>query len=251
MTSKSPVRSCEDIDEVLLSYAVVKAECSGDPCIKEKMELDVKVARLRSLKASHDSMIYRLQDEVTKHFPAKLQELQVQKQNLGNDIQRGVSHDFSIMLDGKQYTERAAAGKALLELLPKMRKQLPAAVGEYQSFSLVLDTDFLRDSFVLKIKGNGIYHIELGADGVGNMLRLENKLNSLPKELEKTEQVICDTQIQMNRAQAELQKPFEKAEELKTAQERLTVLNMLLSQDTKSPAQHLTQPGYESGIMEY
>ena len=132
-----------------------------------------------------------------------------------------------------------------------MRKQLPAAVGEYQSFSLVLDTDFFRESFVLKIKGSGTYHTVLGADGVGNMLRLENKLNSLPKELEKAEQAICDTQMQMNRAQAELQKPFEKAEELKAAQERLTVLNMLLSQDAKTPEQQPAQSAYEREVMEY
>lgn len=251
MTSKSPVRSYEDTDDLTLSYAEVKALCSGNPYIKEKMELDVRVAKLRSLKSSHDSLIYRLQDDVTKHFPAKLQELQVQKQNLANDIQRGVSDEFSIILDGKRYTERAAAGKALLELLPKMRKQLPAAVGEYQSFSLVLDTGFFQESFVLKIKGSGTYHTVLGADGVGNMLRLENKLNSLPKELEKAEQAICDTQMQMNRAQAELQKPFEKAEELKAAQERLTVLNMLLSQDAKTPEQKPAQSAYEREVMEY
>ena len=211
----------------------------------------MKVAKLRSLKSSHDSLIYRLQDDVTKHFPSKLQELQVQKQNLANDIQRGVSDEFSIILDGKRYTERAAAGKALLELLPKMRKQLPAQIGEYQSFSLVLDTDFFRESFVLKIKGSGTYHTELGADGVGNMLRLENKLKNLPKELEKAEQAICDTQMQMNRAQAELQKPFEKAEELKAAQERLTVLNMLLSQDAKTPEQQPAHSAYEREVMEY
>lgn len=234
MTSKSPVRSYEDSDDLTLTYAEVKALCSGNPYIKEKMELDVKVTRLNTMKSSHDSLIYRLQDDVSKRLPAKIQRLRTTIQILSSDISRKLSDDFSITLFGTTYTERSEAGKVLLDCLPKVKKQLPAEIGNYQSFSLVLDIDPFQETWLLKTRGSGEYRTELGIDGVGNMLRLENALKTLPKRLAAVEQELSDTQTQLNRAQVELQKPFEKADELKAAQERLAELNMLLREDSQA-----------------
>ena len=234
MTSKSPVRSYEDSDDLTLTYAEVKALCSGNPYIKEKMELDVKVTRLNTMKSSHDSLIYRLQDDVSKRLPAKIQQLRTTIQTLSSDLSRKLSDDFSITLFDTTYTERSEAGKVLLDCLPKVKKQLPAEIGSYQSFSLVLDIDAFQETWLLKARGTGEYRTELGIDAVGNMLRLENTLKTLPKRLAAVEQELSDTQIQLNRAQNELQKPFEKADELKAAQERLSELNMLLREDSQT-----------------
>ena len=232
MTSKSPVRSYEDMDELALSYAEVKAVCSSNPYLREKMELDNKVSRLTALKSSYNSTIFRLQDDVNKRLPAKMQQLKTTKANLIHDIEHiAPQNNFSIELFGQTYTERSEAGTKLINSLTKAKNQVPMEVGKYQSFSLFLDIDAFQETWLLKAKGEGEYRTELGLDNVGNIIRLENTLKTLPQRLDNVNQEIADTQTQMNQAQIELQKPFQQAQELQAAQERLSVLNMLIKEE--------------------
>ena len=253
MTSKSPMRVYEDADELALSYGEVKAICSSNPYLKEKMELDNKLIRLNLLKTGFDGTKYQLQDDLSKRLPAKLQQLKTIKETLTQDIEtfeQQPKDEFSIELFGTTYTERAEAGKKLLDSLTtsKGKGSLPLDVGKYKNFSLSLDLDEFMDTWILTAKGSGEYRTELGIDGVGNMLRLENTIKGLPKRLENVQMEISDTQTQMNQAQQELQKPFPQAQELQATQQRLTTLNRLLRETSAKHSISETQHNIEATI---
>ena len=253
MTSKSPMRVYEDADELALSYGEVKAICSSNPYLKEKMELDNKLIRLNLLKTGFDGTKYRLQDDLSKRLPAKLQQLKTIKETLTQDIEtfeQQPKDEFSIELFGTTYTERTEAGKKLLDSLTtsKGKGSLPLDVGKYKNFSLSLDLDEFMDTWILTAKGSGEYRTELGIDGVGNMLRLENTIKGLPKRLENVQMEISDTQTQMNQAQQELQKPFPQAQELQATQQRLTTLNRLLRETSAKHSISETQHNIEATI---
>ena len=239
MTSKLPMRAYQDNDEIALSYAEVKALCLDSPYVKEKMELDNKLVRLSLLKSSFDSVKYRLQDDISKHIPAKLQQLKTTRQNLQQDIATTTAHEqsFAIELFGTVYTERPEAGKKLLDSLPDAKSSLPIEIGKYRGLDLFLDLDPFGEGWIVRSKGEGEYRTELGIDSVGNLLRLENTTKSLPTRLQETEYAISDLQQKLNQSQIELQKPFPQEQELRETQNRLYQLQYLLKQGN-APAVH-------------
>ena len=240
MTSKSPVRSCEDVDETTLSFAEIKALCAGDPRIKEKMDLDVQVAKLRLLKSSFQSQKYTLEDNLARYFPREIAETKERIAALESDIQTRDAHPVpadsfvGIELDGVRYTERIAAGEALLNLLPTVQDTKPVHVGSFRGF----DVEASLEQFgkhVLTLKGSSEHHVELGSDALGNVMRVENALTVMDKQLGKSRARLEDLERQTENARAELEKPFPQEAELAEKSARLIELNAELDMENSSP----------------
>ena len=233
MTSKSPVRSCEDMDEATLSFAEIKALCAGDPRIKERMDLDVEVSRLRIMKADFQSKQYRLEDNVLKHFPEQILEAQGFITGLQTDIQTLNQHPrpeegFAGMeiLD-KAYTDKAEAGTALLDAMQDVTGKEPVIVGSYRGFGLsVKFTGFTHE---LKLKGAVAYQVELGTDVKGNLIRIDNALEKLPERLEDYETTLANLFQQQEAAKAEIGKPFQYEDDLRSKSARLAELDAELN----------------------
>ena len=233
MTSKSPVRSCEDIDEATLSFAEIKALCAGDPRIKERMDLDVEVSRLRIMKADFQSKQYRLEDNVLKHFPEQILEAQGFITGLQTDIQTLNLHPrpeggFAGMeILGKAYTDKAEAGTALLDAMQDVTGKEPVIVGSYRGFGLsVKFTGFIHE---LKLKGAVAYQVELGTDVKGNLIRIDNALEKLPERLEDYETTLANLFQQQEAAKAEIGKPFQYEDDLRSKSARLAELDAELN----------------------
>lgn len=233
MTSKSPVRSCEDMDEATLSFAEIKALCAGDPRIKERMDLDVEVSRLRIMKADFQSNQYRLEDNVLKHFPAQIQEAQSFIAGLQTDIQTLNRHPrpeegFARMeILGKAYTDKAEAGAALLDAMQDVTGKEPAVIGSYRGFGLsVKFTGFTHE---LKLKGAVAYQVELGTDAKGNLTRIDHALDRLPERLEDYETTLANLFQQREAAKAEIGKPFQYEDDLRSKSARLAELDAELN----------------------
>lgn len=190
MTSKSPVRSCEDVDETTLSFAEIKALCAGDPRIKERMDLDVQVAKLRLLKSSFQSQKYTLEDNLARYFPKEIAETKARIAALESDIGMRDAHPVpadgfaGVELDGIRYTERVAAGEALLNLLPTVQDTKPVHVGSFRGFEVEVSLEQFG-KHGLTLKGAAGHHVELGADALGNIMRVENAIAGMNRQLEK------------------------------------------------------------------
>ena len=240
MTSKSPVRSCEDVDETTLSFAEIKALCAGDPRIKEKMDLDVQVAKLRLLKSNFHSQRYMLEDNLARYFPREIAETKARIAALESDIQTRDAHlapvdgFVGIELDGVRYTERVAAGEALLNLLPTVQDTRNVHVGSFRGFDVEVSLEQFG-KYVLTLNGASEHHVELGADALGNILRVENAIASLDKKLDTNRARLEDLERQTENAREELEKPFPQEAELAEKSARLIELNAELDMENNAP----------------
>ena len=240
MTSKSPVRSCEDVDDTALSYAEVKALATGNPAIKEKMALDVEVSKLKLLKANFVSNHYRLEDDIAKNFPQQIAVLKENIEGYKADLAKYQANKitdpekFVMEVGGTVFYEKKEAGAALLAVCQSM-KQADAMinVGQYQGFSIRLKFDSWNKEFILSLKNENVYRVSLGSDENGNIIRINNALEAIPQKLAEAEQKLETVQGQLKNAMEEVKKPFPKEEELNQKLERLSELNVLLNMDEK------------------
>lgn len=240
MTSKSPVRSCEDIDETALSYAEIKMLATGNPYIKEKMDLDIQVQKLRLLKSNFLSEKYALEDKIIKFYPQEIARRTETIESLKTDIERVTKHPKPIddtfagmKVSGVSYSEKADAGNAILAACQAMTSPDPVPLGEYRGFQTELSFDTFSKEYKVKLKGELGYSVSLGTDTYGNIIRLDNALEGLPKRLEINEQELENTKKQFETAKIDVQKPFNQEEELQTKTARLNELNALLNVDKR------------------
>jgi hypothetical protein len=257
MTSKSPVRSCEDIDETALTYAEVKALATGNPHIKEKMDLDIQVARLKLLKASHLSQRYAMEDNLYQYFPSQIRQTEERIRGYEQDIARlkeFVLEDgqkFSPMtISGVRYDEKEPAGKALLEACKTKTSPDPAEIGEYRGFKLFLSFDTFNKAFQLTIKNALGHSIVLGNDVYGNISRIDNALSGLPREVERCQRNLEDIHRQMDEARLEVDKPFAQEQELKEKSARLSELDALLNMEKGRPEMIDGEPENEGNVRQ-
>ena len=240
MTSKSPVRSCEDVDEQALSYAEIKALCAGNPLIKEKMDLDVQVAKLKVLKADHQSQKFRLQDKLLTKFPADIQETNAHIAGLKADAQLAAAHpqgkeEFCGMtIKGVAYDEKKTAGERLVLACSELPNAEEKVIGSYRGFELSLRFDTYRSEYQALLKGQRKYTVPLGTDPLGNIIRLDNSLNNFPERITAAENELATLHQQQAAAQIEVEKPFPQEEELAEKSARLAELNAQLDVDEKS-----------------
>ena len=250
MTSKSPVRSCEDVDEQALSYAEIKALCAGNPLIKEKMDLDVQVAKLKVLKADHQSQKFRLQDKLLTKFPADIQETNAYIAGVKADAQLAAAHpqgkeEFCGMtIRGVTYDEKKTAGERLVLACSELPNAEEKVIGSYRGFELSLRFDTFRSEYQALLKGQRKYTVPLGTDPLGNIIRLDNSLNNFPERITAAENELATLHQQQAAAQIEVEKPFPQEEELAEKSARLAELNAQLDVDEKShePAEQEKEP---------
>lgn len=237
MTSKSPVRSCEDIDETALSYAEVKALATGNPYIKEKMDLEIDVSRLKLVKANFLSQKYALEDKLIKHFPKEMRFAEERIAGIKEDMalyEQHKSEDFpGMVLCGTEYSEKRDAGAALIDTCKAQTSPELKEVGSYRGFTLMLSYDTFGKTFELTMKGSLSHSIELGSDIHGNIQRIENALEALPIRLSSCERALTDLKTQMENAKAEVEKPFAQEDELRTKSARLAELDSMLNMDKR------------------
>ena len=240
MTSKSPVRSCEDVDEQALSYAEIKALCAGNPLIKEKMDLDVQVAKLKVLKADHQSQKFRLQDKLLTKFPADIQETNAHIAGLKADAQLAAAHpqgkeEFcGMVIKGVAYDEKKTAGERLVLACSELPNAEEKVIGSYRGFELSLRFDAFRTEYQALLKGQRKYTVPLGTDPLGNIIRLDNSLNNFLERITAAENELDTLHQQQAAAQIEVEKPFPQEEELAEKSARLAELNAQLDVDEKS-----------------
>ena len=243
MTSKSPARSADDLDDAALSYAEVKALAAGNPMIKEKMDLDIQVARLKTLKTAYNNEHYRLEDAITQGFPAEMRKTAQQLENAKADttlLQQNTKRDadgkdiFTITLMDTVYTKREDAGKALLGLLGMaMNRTEPISIGRYKGFDLQIAYFAMDKMYLAYLVGSGINPVQLGADAVGNTVRLDNCLHNLPQSVTDFESKLVQLQKQLENAKEQLAQPFAQADELAEKSKRLAELEALLNLNEK------------------
>lgn len=240
MTSKSPVRSCEDVDEAALTYAEVKALATGNPYIKEKMDLDIQVSRLKLMKANHTSQIYRLEDNIAKNYPKQIEVLQERIRGFQTDmetVRKNLPADkdnFSMKVGNRIFTDKKEAGTAILAMCQEMDSlQQMVEIGEYAGMRMKVTFDSFNRKFVMSLKGELSHNFELGSDAFGNITRLHNVLGGMAGELSEAETKLNNVAHQLETAKIEVQKPFPAEEELKEKMERLAELDALLNMDEK------------------
>ena len=236
-TSKAPVRSAEDVDEAALSYAEIKMLASGNPYIKEKMDLDIQVSRLRMLKQNFLSERYELEDRLLRAYPQKERQYQEAICGYENDLRRIAAlppseETFTEMtLEGRSYTEKKQAAVALLIACQRMKSANPAEIGSYKGFAMFLSFDTFERQYRLELRAEMNYAVILGDDGLGNLTRIEHAINKIPENLEKAKQALQEVQTQMENAKEELKKTFPREEELQEKSGRLQELDSLLNLD--------------------
>ena len=240
MTSKSPVRSCEDIDEAALSYAEVKALATGNPYIKEKMDLDIQVSKLKLLKANHTSQRYRLEDNIAKHYPLQITALKERLEGYRADIQTYAAHKsvdkdaFSMKIGNRTYTDKKEAGAALIDMCRSAKQpNMAVTIGEFQGFKMSVSFDSFFSKFTISLKGSLSHEVEIGADPLGNLQRLSNALEGMTGKMADVEQKLSNVEHQLETAKVEVTKPFAQEQELAEKLERLAELNALLNMDEK------------------
>ena len=249
MTSKSPVRSCDDVDEQALSYAEIKALCAGNPLIKEKMDLDIEVARLKVLKADHQSQQYRMEDKLLKYFPAQIEQYTGYIRGFETDLKMVETHPqipegfCGIDIKGKHYADKQEAGEAILAVCKEAKTTEPTSIGSYRGFQMELSFDSFRQEFDVVLKGAMSYRVSLGTDGRGNLIRLDNAIAGIPERMEKAEEQLTNLYNQQEAAKAELGKPFPQEAELTAKSHRLAELDAALNmEDTvESRGEHNTE----------
>ena len=265
MTSKSPVRSCDDMDETALSFAEIKALCAGDPRIKERMDLDVEVARLKLMKADFQSKRYRLEDRVLKQFPEEIGQLKGCISGLNGDIQTVQSHPhpkdgfIGLEVKGKLYSQKEEAGAALLKVCKNVSANQPVKIGSYRGFQLSASFDPFEAALVVRMKGAMTHEVVLGTDPRGNLIRMDNALANIPQKLKKVEAQLDNLYQQQQAAKEEMGKSFPFEDELKEKSARLVELDTLLNlnkpeeltcpdespQDTPEPAESPEGPDWD------
>ena len=240
MTSKSPVRSCEDIDEAALTYAEVKALATGNPYIKEKMDLDIQVSKLKLLKANHTSQKYRLEDNIVKHYPVQIAAMKERIAGYRADIQTYAQNKFpdkdtfSIKIGNRVYTDKKEAGAALIDMCRSAKQpNMAVTIGEYQGFKMSVSFDSFFSKFTVNLKGSISHEVEIGTDPLGNLQRLSNALEGMTGKMETVAQKLENVEHQLETAKIEVTKPFAQEAELAEKLERLTELNALLNMDEK------------------
>lgn len=240
MTSKSPVRSCEDIDEATLSYAEVKALATGNPYIKEKMDLDIQVSKLKLLKANHTSQRYRLEDNIAKHYPMQIAAMKERLEGYRTDIQTYTAHKpvdkdtFSMKIGNRTYTDKKEAGAALIDMCRSAKQpNMAVTIGEYQGFKMSVSFDSFFSKFTINLKGSLSHEVEIGANPLGNLQRLSNVLDGMTGKMADVEQKLSNVEHQLETAKVEVTKPFAQEQELAEKLERLAELNALLNMDEK------------------
>ena len=245
MTSKSPVRSCEDVDETALSYAEIKALCAGDERIKEKMDLDVDVARLKLMRANHQSQQYKLEDSILKRFPEEIEKSKGFISGLEADMRTLAAHPHpedgfaGMTVKNDNLTDKDNAGAALLEAFKDVRGMEPVPIGTYRGFQMSLTLEDFGKDYVLTLKGQMTHRVTLGKDARGNLTRIDNVLNAMPDRLQNVRNTLDATTAQMEAAKAELGKPFPQEEELRVKSARLAELNAELNIDERTPMEQL------------
>ena len=239
MTSKSPVRSCDDVDEQALSYAEIKALCAGNPLIKEKMDLDVQVAKLKVLKADHQSQKFRLEDKLLTKFPADIQETNAYIAGVKADAELAAAHPqekegfCGITIKGVTYDEKKTAGERLLLACSELPNSEEKVIGSYRGFELSLRFDTYHSEYQALLKGQRKYSVALGKDPLGCIIRLDNSLNNFPERITSAENELATLKQQQEAAQIEVEKPFPQEEELAEKSARLAELNAQLDMDEK------------------
>ena len=247
MTSKSPVRSCEDIDEAALSYAEIKALCAGDERIREKMDLDVDVARLRLMKANHQSQQYRLEDNILRHFPAQIEENKGFLSGFEADMKMLEQHPHpkdgfaGMEVKGDLLTDKDNAGAAILEAFKDAKGLESVPIGSYRGFSMSLTVENFGKDFILTLKGKMSHRVELGKDARGNLVRIDNALAQMPERYKTVQGRLENVQAQLATAKAELGKPFPQEAELKEKSARLAELNAELNIDDRTPLEQAAE----------
>ena len=247
MTSKSPVRSCEDIDEAALSYAEIKALCAGDERIREKMDLDVDVARLRLMKANHQSQQYRLEDNILRHFPAQIEENKGFLSGFEADMKTLEAHPHpkdgfaGMEVKGDFLTDKDNAGAAILEAFKDAKGLEPVPIGSYRGFAMSLTVENFGKDFILTLKGKMSHRVELGKDARGNLVRIDNALAQMPERYKTVQGRLENVQAQLATAKAELGKPFPQEAELKEKSARLAELNAELNIDDRTPMEQAAE----------
>ena len=239
MTSKSPVRSCDDVDEQALSYAEIKALCAGNPLIKEKMDLDVQVAKLKVLKADHQSQKFRLEDKLLTKLPADIQETNAYLAGVKADAEVAAAHPqekegfCGIIIKGVTYDEKKTAGERLLLACSELPNSEEKVIGSYRGFELSLRFDTYHSEYQALLKGQRKYPVALGKDPLGCIIRLDNSLNNFPERITSAENELDTLHQQQAAAQIEVEKPFPQEEELAEKSARLAELNAQLDMDEK------------------
>ena len=243
MTSKSPVRSCEDVDEQALSYAEIKALCAGNPLIKEKMDLDVQVAKLKVLKADHQSQKFRLQDKLLTKFPADIRETNAYIAGVKVDAQLAAAHpqgkeEFcGMVIKGVTYDEKKTAGERLVLACSELPNAEEKVIGSYRGFTMSVEFSAWKQEYTLLLKGQMTHRATLGTDPRGNLTRIDNALAQMPQRLEAAKAQLDNLYQQQAAAKEEVGKPFLYEEELRSKNARLVELDTLLNIDGKGHAQ--------------
>ena len=240
MTSKSPVRSAEDIDETALSYAEIKMLATGNPYIKEKMDLDIQVQKLKMLKSNFLSEKYGLEDKVIKFYPQQIAYLKSRVEGLTKDVETAKLHPkpideqpLGMMVSGVSYSEKAEAGQAIINACKSMNSPDAIPLGEYRGFQMELYFDTVQRNYVVKLKGETSRDVPLGDDSHGNIVRIDNGIERFEEALADTKNSLENTEKQFETAKQEIEKPFAKEEELRAKTARLDELNILLNMDKK------------------
>ena len=240
MTSKSPVRSCEDIDEAALTYAEVKALATGNPYIKEKMDLDIQVSKLKLMKANHTSQKYRLEDNIAKNYPQQISALKERIAGMKADIatynaNKPADKDiFTMTVAGKTYDDRKEAGTAIIGICKEMKQaNVAVPIGEYLGMKMNVTFDSFFRKFTLNMKGKLSHEVEIGSDPSGNITRIGNAMESMSKQLEDAIAKLANVEQQLETAKIEVEKPFPQEQELNDKLTRLAELNSLLDMDEK------------------
>lgn len=237
MSSKSPVRACDDVDETALSYAEIKALCAGDPRIKEKMDLDIEVAKLRLMKADYQSNQFKLEDQILKQYPEEIRQAQERAKGYRADMALLEAHPLpkdgfvGMAIKGKRIADKEAAGKMLLEACRLSPHDME--LGEYRGMKMTVDYDSYRQEVKLVLRGEMSHTVTMGTDVYGNLTRIENALANMPQKLEKAEERIAELERQTEQAKAELGKPFAQEKALEAKAARLAELNAALNIDEK------------------
>ena len=238
MTSKSPVRSAEDIDDTALSYAEIKMLATGNPYIKEKMDLDIQVQKLRLYKSHYLSEKYELEDKIIKFYPQEISLLTARVDGLKADLEIAKAHPKEVdgkfagmVIDGYSYTEKTEAGQVIIEACKAKTTSEPTPLGEYRGFKMELEFDTFERAYAVKLKGHFTHSVTLGTDVYGNITRIDNAVDNIEARLHKAEEQLENTKAQFETAKVEVEKPFAQEDELKQKMARLTELNALLDMD--------------------
>ena len=243
MTSKSPVRSCDDVDETALSFAEIKALCAGDPRIKERMDLDVEVSRLKLMKADHQSKQYRLEDQLLKYFPEEIEKHKGFIKGFEADLETLSAHPqpaegfIGMEVRGDVLTDKENAGAALLDACKEVKTSDPVQIGSYRGFDMSVAFDAWRQEYTLLLKGQMTHRTALGTDPRGNLTRIDNALSQMPQRLESTKAKLDDLYQQQAAAREEMGKPFPYEDDLRVKSARLVELDTLLNLDGRSRSQ--------------